>query len=468
MASRKNDVLAQNRFENFRAERSISAYGMGTSSGTTKLAVDPATGQIVHGEPGFFGDTLSQGEPSTKYLWRRNPLQRSAAGQRALTLYSRTAAGLELKLYDQNDQEVDLPTFWTKPFPDRPYHNAYNTVYNAVFSGLLHGNAFIYAPKLRRGPGSRTRKRASLFVLDPYSVQIDYNDDGIPTYRVTRQDNSTRWIPSVISSDEMCHINFFPQPGFDVGKSPSRIAWEAVALANSSTVFAESHLSHSATPTMAFEFEGEMSREQVAAFRRSVVEQLTGPENAGVPYVFDRGAQAKPISHDPQASQLVEQRQLSWQEIGLLFGIPPMLMMVNTPGAVSYASAWASFTEWLRDSVQPLLLQFEIGLSQLFGDDYRVEFDLQDLIKGDPETRQKMHLSELQAGAITVEQYAEYLGHAVPLDKDYMAVKQGTTYIPLSRLEDPLDALVAKKGEKEPMDRVETEQMIDEKSESEK
>lgn len=139
-------------------------------------------------------------------------------------------------------------------------------------------------------------------------------------------------------------------------------------------------------------------------------EKFTGAMNAGRPMLLDRDMDWVQLSINPDDAQMLESRAFSVEEICRFFSVPPHMI-----GHTEKTSSWGTgieqmtigfvqFTlrERLKNIESTLEKQLLTAVERAAG--YRIEFNIEGLLRGDSKTRSEVHASALQNGWRTINE----------------------------------------------------------------
>lgn len=254
---------------------------------------------------------------------------------------------------------------------------------------LLHGNAFAQITRVEGKPRELIR-------LDPGAVQVDCDDFGAPTYKVTR--GEVRTIPR----ENVFHLKAPSTDGLK-GRSPVIDASEAIGLAlllerHGSRLFA-----NGAKPGGVIEIPGSIGDDAIKKIR-AAWQASHGGENTGKAGVLIDGAKFNAVALNSVDAQYLELRRFAIDEIARVFGVPPsMLFEMGRATWGNAAELWNTFktltlSHWLK------CWQSEIRL-KLFTPEERenwfAEFNVDDLLNVDFAARATAYGQYRAMGAMT-------------------------------------------------------------------
>lgn len=366
---------------------------------------------------------------------KRWPGTRASSIVSSLTLYSHAISGLDLECFEVSvDGELlkrELPGWMKNPMPTNPAISLRVFNQQVMRSLVLDGNAFIF---VMRHPV--TNRILSLTVLDPLTVRVD-GDIYDPRYFVDKVDTNQSFFNgdknmATISfdtreiykqakehpyygyhtSETILHIASDFNPGALRGVSPIMTAEGSRDLEIYATEYAIDWFQKRGVPDYLFSIsmQGYTDDEQQRAIAHYENVHF-GQGGKGLPAVMIGDVKAHALPVDPRNSQMVEGRQLAGTENRGNMRVPPFMGGDNRPGAVSYKSSTAQRAEFYASSVQPLLALIEDGYTHLLNSSkLRFKFNLDDILRGDTQTRYEQHALGIKAGFVTRKEAREAEG----------------------------------------------------------
>lgn len=258
-----------------------------------------------------------------------------------------------------------------------------------VTSLMLDGNAFIQV--LRSGAGV-----AALVVLDPTRIEVRRNRESRRPEYVVDQGQT------VLPSADILHITDLRRPGDLRGVSRVAELRQTLGLARALDEFASRFFGNGSTTTGIIEYPGNLTEEQARDLVDGFEAGHKGLRRAHRPGVLSGGAKFQKTGVDPESAQMLGSRQMAVEEIARIFGVPPHMIGLTTPGAMSYASVEQNAIQFVTHTLRPLVTKIESALSRLLPGDAFVRFNMDGLLRGDSISRAQYHSTALQAGWETV------------------------------------------------------------------
>ena len=271
---------------------------------------------------------------------------------------------------------------------DAPNHR--QTAFEFFELGMSHlvlwGN--YYAEIERNGRG----QAIALWPLRPDRMTVALATDG---RRLYTYDNTP------VASERILHIAGLGGDGI-VGYSLIRLAREAIGLGLATQQFGATVFGNGAVPGIVLRHPGELSDKAYDRLQTSWNATHGGLENAHKAAILEEGVSIEKIGIPPEDAQFLETRRFQVEEIARIFRIPPHLMAM-TDKAATYASVEQFAIQFVRDTIRPWLKRWEAALAlQLLSpserQQYYVEFLVDDLLRGDTQTRYQAYATARQWG----------------------------------------------------------------------
>ena len=305
------------------------------------------------------------------------------------------------------------PEWVMKPDVDLLRSEHYQQV---LVSLLLDGNAFIRIYRDSRGDV------ANLVVLDPMRITVRRN----PATREIEYvfDSSDA---GVVSKDDMLHITEMRKPGALRGLSRVSELKDNLGLASALQSFASRFFGQGATVQGIIEFPGNLTREQATNLRDNFDISHKSYKKAHKTGVLSGGAKYTKTGTAPDEAQMLESRKLAIEEIARMFRVPPHMIAITTPGAMSYASLEQNNINFVVHTLRPYLEKIEQAYTTLLPSEAFIKFNVDGLLRGDYTTRIQGYSIGLQAGFYSVNDVRRF--------EDLRPVEDGDQFrVPLANI----------------------------------
>ena len=278
--------------------------------------------------------------------------------------------------------------------------------------------AWVYEPE---GPGSSRveyYKQVVMSMLLSHGAVIQIirggNGDVValqpldPTRVTVRRNSQTRGREFVIDGktvlpgDQVLYISEMRKPGSVMGTSRIEEVKNTLGLAKALDEFASRYFSNGANAGGIIEFPGNLTQEQAKDVVEAFEAGHKGLRKSHKPGVLSGGAKFQKIGSDAEQAQMLQSRQFAVEEIARVFRVPPSMIGLNTPGAMSYASVEHNAIQFVRYSLTPLIVAIEEAHNRLLPGDSFLRVNMDGLLRGDSATQAQVFSTALQAGYMSV------------------------------------------------------------------
>lgn len=281
--------------------------------------------------------------------------------------------------------------------------------------------AWVYEPE---GPGSSRIEYykqivVSMLLSHGAVVQILRNGNGEivalqpldPTRVDIRRNQATRLREFVIDGgqavlpgEDVLYIPEMRRPGSLKGVSRVDELKQTLGLAKALDEFASRYFSNGANTSGMIEFPGNLTQEQAKDLVDAFEAGHKGLKKAHRPGVLSGGAKFVKTGSDGEQAQMLQSRQFAVEEVARVFRVPPSMIGLNTPGAMSYASVEHNAIQFTRYSLTPLIAAIEEAHNRLLPGDVFLRVNMDGLLRGDSATQASVFSTALQAGYMSVNE----------------------------------------------------------------
>lgn len=272
-----------------------------------------------------------------------------------------------------------------------PYGNEFDFKAKIGLDMLIHGHAL--AVKVReRGAGSTP---VELWPVPWRKVTMITDEHGnVLGFEV--QVNGTE---QIVGREEVVHFSL-------PGGSPLAALRRTLALEDAAQTYQGENMRNGISPRAAFLSDQRLPEAVIPRIREELSKLYGGVENAGSAAIIDNGLKPERIGMSPIDMAVIDQRKLSREEVCAAYDVAPALFGLGD-------ASWTSVSEYRRalyDAIATKLVLIEKTLQaqliepELAWDGIFVEFDTNELLRPDPETRARMHMLTQQAGVTTINE----------------------------------------------------------------
>lgn len=341
------------------------------------------------------GATISYGALYRSQPWAHiviNKLTR-AISRLPLKVYERNSQGAKIRVRDGR-----LYDLINQPAPRKgPVHfKQWLTL-----STLIHGNSVLgyYRPE-KGGPPAKVWPLDFRF-LAPHSF---YEGGPIDAWESTEFGDRV-----FIASEDCLHVAWEPPDG-RVGVSPLQALGITVRLEDAAQRYQSASFANASRPSgvVTTPKETVLDRTERREMREDLRMMHEGIDNAFRVGLLTGGADWKPMSFSAVDAELIEQRKLSREEIAAAYDLPPPLIgildkatfsNIETQARLLYTDVLGPWLALIEDTIMAQLVNPEPAFEGQF-----VEFDLNEVLRGDPEKRSKALKTQIESGVLTINE----------------------------------------------------------------
>ena len=177
---------------------------------------------------------------------------------------------------------------------------------------------------------------------------------------------------------------------------------ENLGLAKALEEFAARFFGQGSSASGIIEFPGNLTREQAKDLVSGFEEGHKGLRRSHRPGVLFGGAKFTKTTVDNDSAQFLESRRFAVEEIARIFRVPPSMLGVTTPGAMSYASVEQNGIQYVTHTLRPYIEKIEEGYSRLLDGRAFMKFNVDGLLRGDQASRYTSFSTGLQSGFLSI------------------------------------------------------------------
>jgi HK97 family phage portal protein len=323
---------------------------------------------------------------------RRDTILAHHAIYRCITLISQDIAKMRLRLVQQSSDGIWLETFSPAFSPVLAEPNSYQTTQQFIEdwmrSKLIHGNTFVLKTRDERNVVTR------LYILDPRRTKVLVADDGSVFYELA-QDNLTRVSEDNIRvpASEIIHDRYLPLYHPLCGISPITACALAGLLGLNIQANSEKFFANRSIPGGILTAPHVINDEMAKRLKEHWENHYSGVDIGRGIAVLGDGLKFEAMKETATDAQLAEQLKLSAEIVCSAFGVPPYKIGMAPPPA--YNNVESLNTEYYSACIQTLMQAIEglldkgLGLIQVPGKVYGTDFDENDLLRMDTQTKAK-------------------------------------------------------------------------------
>lgn len=318
-----------------------------------------------------------------------------------VTLLADIISAFSLKSYRiKNGVRVEVdpqPTlFKNSPWPDVTW---FAWLWMMLESLSITGNSFGYIASFDGDYG----KPSSIMPVHPDFVSISITDF-----------QGTKWaqpkytiLGTEVPKERMLHIKRYPIAGFAWGMSPIQKAASTVGLGLAAQRYGIRYFEDSANPSGILTTEQDLTPEQA---KQAMKRWIQSHQGRRLPALMSGGLEWQPIQITPEESQFLQTRANQVSEVARFFRIPPHMI-----GDSTKATSWGSGIEnltlgFVKFTLWPWMCAIEQEVSRLLPNGQVAKFDIDELMRGDVQTRWESYRIGRDSGVYSVNDICKMEG----------------------------------------------------------
>jgi HK97 family phage portal protein len=286
-----------------------------------------------------------------------------------------------------------------------------------LISMLLDGNAFVRVFRDNSG------QIANLVVLDPMRVRVTRSST---TREVMYLIDENAQFP--VMANDMLHLTEMRKAGELRGISRVSELRDNLGLSSALQSFASRFFGQGATTSGVIETPMGLNREQAKELVDGFDTKHRGFRKAHKTGILTGGAKFVRTGVNPDEAQMLDSQKFAVEQIARIFRIPPHMIGVTTPGAMSYASVEQNNINFVTHTLRPYVAKIEDAYSTLLPAEAFIRFNVDGLLRGDFATRMNGYSIGSQAGFLSVNDIRRF--------EDLRPVDGGDVYrVPLANVD---------------------------------
>jgi HK97 family phage portal protein len=286
-----------------------------------------------------------------------------------------------------------------------------------LISLLLDGNAFVRV--FRDGRGDVV----NLVVIDPYRVRVTRNKLNREIEYIIDE-----YQEEPVSKRDMIQITEMRKAGELRGMSRVTELKDNLGLSSALQSFASRFFGQGATTQGIIETPMGLNSDQAKQLIDGFDQRHKGYKKAHKTGLLTGGAKFVKTGINPDEAQMLDSRKLAIEEVARIFRVPPHMIGITTPGAMSYASVEQNNINFVTHTLRPYVAKIEDAYSALLPDSAFIRFNVDGLLRGDFATRMNGYSIGSQAGFLSVNDIRRF--------EDLRPVTGGDVYrVPLANVD---------------------------------
>lgn len=247
-----------------------------------------------------------------------------------------------------------------------------------------------------------------LEVLDPAAVTPIQDEKTREIFYEVRTPHTT----NTLTRFDILHLRGLTLPGELEALSPIQACRESIALGLAAQEFGAAFFGNGALPGMVVEADGTISETGIAAMKAAWNEVHRGAGNAHRLAVFTEGAKLSKITIPPEDAQFLQTRGFQVNDTARIWGVPTNLLQ-HSDGPEMGQSLSDKNTHFVQHTIRPWIERIEEGLTWLMlsegaPPEVFVKFNLNELMRGDFETRFSTYSVAVTQGILTINEVRDF------------------------------------------------------------
>ena len=306
------------------------------------------------------------------------------------------------------------PSWVQKPDVDLLRSEHYQQV---LISLLLDGNAFVRVFRDSSG------QVINLVVIDPYRVRVARNKVTLEVEYIIDEYQETP-----VAKQDILHITEMRKAGELRGMSRVVEMKDNLGLSSALQSFASRFFGQGATTSGIIETPMGLNSDQARQLIDGFDQRHKGYRKAHKTGLLTGGAKFVRTGVNPDEAQMLDSRKLAIEEVARIFRVPPHMVGVTTPGAMSYASVEQNNINFVTHTLRPYVAKIEEAYSALLPQSAFIRLNVDGLLRGDFGTRMSGYSIGTQAGFLSVNDIRRF--------EDLRPVDGGDVYrVPLANVD---------------------------------
>ena len=314
-----------------------------------------------------------------------------------------TVASLGLEVYERNGREIQPanvhPAYDVVKYRPNEYQTAYEFWETIVSMAVLHGCGYALIERDNRGYVT------NLIALDYYDVDRKFVN-GQPVFSVKNV--------GMVQAENMLEICNLQR------KSPIRLHRENLGLAKAAEEFGAEYFGSGGQMTGILSSDQPLKKEQMDLIQGSwnAAQQQAGTKLLPFGFKYSR------ISISPDEAQFIQTRKFQAEEICRIFSVPPTLVQLESQ--TTYNNVEQQNLQFARHTISPWTKRIEQEIDRKLiqsreRPDIYSKFSLNDLYRGDMQTRASFYTQMLQNGVLNINE--------VRMKEDMNPTEGGDTHV---------------------------------------
>lgn len=286
----------------------------------------------------------------------------------------------------------------------------------------------------------------ALYHIPAANVTPELTPSGKIQFRVYQTNGGPQ---RIILDDRMFRVFYYTDDGI-TPKSPIRLYADSVGLGMVLDQYASKFFSSGANPSGILSHPARLSDQAADRLKKRWKETYGGVSNAHETMVLEEGLRYDRISIPPNEAQFLESRKWQLEEICRIYDMP-LDRVQSSQGSNTYSNNEQKNLEFLKFTILPHAINWEQAVSKYLlstseSKRYYAEFNFDNLLRADSETRAKVYHIYRQDGILNANEIRK-MENWSPQDGDdgdiYLC---NASFVPVGQIEDFVSSKISSKG----------------------
>jgi HK97 family phage portal protein len=240
---------------------------------------------------------------------------------------------------------------------------------------------------------------------------------------------------------DVVHFRSFNPDNFDRGLSPLEPLRQTLFNEDAARRATSSFWTNGARPAVALTHPGVISQPAAERLKARWDQIAAGADNTGKTVVLEEGMKPEVMSLSAEEAQYIETRKLNREEVCGAYDVPPPV--VHILDRATFSNITEQMRSMYRDTMAPRLSLLESAIDHQLRPDFDstgnlyAEFLLDEVLRGDFETRVQAWATAIQTGQATIAEARRSENRPFIVGSDRLLTNAAIT--PLDRIEPALD-----------------------------
>lgn len=272
------------------------------------------------------------------------------------------------------------------------FSNRAKFIKQTVMSMATHGNAYWKVQRAdRNNPISLAQ---NLTVLNPLSVSVQYDKNGVRSYAYFDGRNTT-----VLRDHEVKHLKLTEVWGHDYGFGPIQAARAELIAMRQTTEYAQNAFTE--YPSGIVSTDDYLDEDMAKAYKeRWYTDATTGQRIR----FMGNGMKYTPFMFTPQDAQFVETRNMDVTTVARMFHVPAPYLMADAGNSMTYQNMLDVDKEFFKYGLSAYFVEIEEALSDLLPNGQTAKFKTEGFLRADEAQRATVNKAYIDMGVRTQEE----------------------------------------------------------------